>query len=265
MSTGAPRIERLGEGSGDLALLHGWGIGKAVWQPVVAALGQRFRLHLIDLPGYSRIEQNALPAVAGFTSTAQALIDRLPAGTALCGWSLGSLLALQAALLAPQYFSRLILVGSTPCFMQRAGWPCALPLALLDAFHSAVAADAALALQRFIALLNQGDASARANTRHLSKLAAAPPDGATLARGLHWLREVDLRQPLPSAALALPTLLIHGRHDTLMPLAAAQWLLEVLPDARLEIFDAAAHAPFLNDPGRFAELIGDFCHAPAAD
>lgn len=265
MSTGAPRIERLGEGSCDLALLHGWGIGKAVWQPVIAALGQRFRLHLVDLPGYGEFEQNALPVSAGIKPTARALVDLLPTGTALCGWSLGGLLALQAALLAPQHFSRLILVGATPCFARRAGWPCAQPSALLDAFSSAVATDAALALQRFITLLNQGDASARAITRRLAGLAAAPPDAATLAQGLAWLREVDLRQPLQAAALALPTLLIHGRRDTLMPLAAAQWLLEVLPNARLEIFDAAAHAPFLNDPGRFAELIGDFCHAPAAD
>lgn len=261
----ALQIERLGEGRGDLALVHGWGLGKAVWQPLSATLAQRFRVHLVTLPGYGDFEPGASPNSPTFAETAQALIDRLPGGTALCGWSLGGLLALQAALLAPQHFGRLILVGATPCFAQRAGWRCAKPPALLDAFGSAVATNAADALQRFIALLNQGDASARANTRRLAKLLAPPPDGSTLAPGLAWLREVDLRQALQAAALALPTLLIHGRRDTLMPLAAAQWLHEKLPNAQLEIFDSAAHAPFLNDPVRFAELIVDFCHAPAAD
>jgi len=265
MKTGALHIETLGEGrGGDLALVHGWGLGKAVWQPVIAALGQRFRLHLVDLPGYDGDGQN-LPAAAGFVPTAQALVDLLPAGTALCGWSLGGLLALQAALLAPRHFSRLILVGASPCFAQRADWRCAQPPALLDAFGSAVAADVPLALRRFVTLLNQGDASARAITGRLAKLAATPPTGATLAQGLAWLAEVDLRQRLQSAGLALPTLLIHGRHDSLIPCAAAAWLHEALPNSQLEIFAAAAHAPFLNDPERFAELTVDFCHAAAAD
>jgi pimeloyl-[acyl-carrier protein] methyl ester esterase len=177
------------------------------------------------------------------------------------------MLALQAALLAPRHFCRLILVGATPCFTRRAGWDCAQPPSLLDAFASAVAAEPRLALQRFVALLNQGDSSARANIRRLAPLAAAPPASPALAQGLTWLREVDLRPALQSsapAALALPTLLIHGRHDALMPLAAAEWLHAKLPASRLEIFAAAAHAPFLNDGVRFAELLGDFCHAPAA-
>lgn len=266
MSTGSLQIESLGEGrDGDLALVHGWGIGKAVWQPVIAALSQGCRLHLVDLPGYGGFAQSPQRASAGFVPTAQALVDLLPTGTALCGWSLGGLLALQAALLAPRHFSRLILVGASPCFAQRADWRCAQPPALLDAFGSAVTADAPLALRRFVTLLNQGDASARAIVGRLAKLAATPPTGATLAQGLAWLREVDLRQPLQSAGLALPTLLIHGRRDSLIPCAAAAWLHEKLANSQLEIFAAAAHAPFLNDPERFAELTVDFCHAPAAD
>ena len=45
-----------------------------------------------------------------------------------------------------------------------------------------------------------------------------------------------------------------------MPLAAAHWLADQLPQARLETFTNAAHAPFLADPERFTSLVGDFCH-----
>lgn len=55
--------------------------------------------------------------------------------------------------------------------------------------------------------------------------------------------------------------MIHGENDPLMPLPAAQWLAEHLPDARLEIFKSAAHALLLSAPGRFAELLIDYCHA----
>lgn len=252
-------VQSIGSGP-DLALVHGWGLGRHAWEPAVEALAQRCRVHLIDLPGYGTTPASS----AGFAQTAQALVDELPAGVTLCGWSLGGMLALQAALLAPQKIARLILVGSTPSFMQRGGWFAAQPPALLDTFADAVASDAKTTLQRFIALLNQGDAQARPITRALTgkMLDSTLPDTATLTTGLGWLRDVDLRAQV--ATIATPTLLIHGERDPLMPLAAAQWLMDVLPNARLETFAAAAHAPFLADPARFATLAGDFCHDRAA-
>ena len=39
-------------GKPQLALIHGWGLGSAVWQPVVEPLSRHYRVHLVDLPGY---------------------------------------------------------------------------------------------------------------------------------------------------------------------------------------------------------------------
>lgn len=275
----------------NLVLVHGWGLGNAAWDDVLPALTQRFRVHLFTLPGYrtpeSRMdkqssdqcleeahEQTIFNAITcrtpfdalsspSFAQTAQALADTLPENCILCGWSLGSLLALQAASVVPQCIKKLILIGGTPSFTQRANWPHAQPPALLDTFCDAIAKDAAGTLKRFIALFNQGDAQARQIGRAMIKqlLATPLPDTATLLAGLGWLRDVDLRQQI--ASIAVPTVLIQGESDPLMPLAAAQWLKEALPNAQLEVFSGAAHAPFLNDPDRFATLIGDDIHASA--
>jgi pimeloyl-[acyl-carrier protein] methyl ester esterase len=201
--------------------------------------------------------------VLGFEQTAELLAEALPEGSILCGWSLGSLLAMQTAALAPQRFKRLILVGSTPRFTQLGDWPHAQATTLLDLFSEAVARNAIDVLQRFIALLNQGDVKARAISRSMRRqlLADPLPDTAVLLAGLDWLRDVDLRAQL--ARISTPTLLIHGENDPLMLLPAAQWLAQKLPDARLEIVPGAAHAPFLNDPEGFARRLGDFCDAPA--
>ena len=290
----------------DIVLLHGWGLGSAIWAPVVDALAQRCRVHLIDLPGYSgpvtRMDQQSTnmhrqnpheqtilanacartpfdapsrastDSVSTFVKTADALSNALPEDCILCGWSLGGMLALQvamqaaiqtenqASLRAPQRIKGLILIAGTPSFTQRADWPHAQPSSLLDAFSEAVRNDAATTLQRFIALLNQGDLQARALSRQMTRLALASPlpDTDTLLTGLSWLRDVDLRAQLPS--IKAPTLLIHGEHDPLMPLAAAQWLKDQLPNARLEVFPATAHTPFLADPERFARQASDFCH-----
>ena len=252
--------DALGDGP-DLALVHGWGIGSSAWQPVADALVRSFRVHLVSLPGYG----SAAPDAKGFASTAQSLVEALPAGTILCAWSLGTLLAQHAARLAPERISRLILVAGTPSFTQRADWPHGQPPALLESFAAAVAVDPGAARQRFITLMNQGDGAARRCTRTLAGLAgAAPtsPDSATLERGLAWLRDIDLRTEAP--AITLPTLLIHGGRDALIVPAAAHWLAQRLPRGRLEIIADAAHAPFVSDPAQFVHLINAYCHAPAA-
>lgn len=265
-SSDVGHIHSFGDERGpDLALIHGWGLGSFVWQTVLEKLAQRCRVHLIDLPGYGEHSDNAQtpPAdSASFLLTARHLVSALPAGVTLCGWSLGSLLAMQATLLAPQHIARLILVGGTPSFTQRDDWSPAQPPALLNSFAAELDQDTTATLQRFIALLNQGDAHARKIARTLlNQLDVHIPAKATLDKGLAWLRDIDLRAQIP--LIDAPTLLIHGERDPLMPLAAAQWLKQHLPQARLEVFAKTAHAPFLADPERFVTLVSDFCHAAA--
>ena len=240
-----------------LALIHGWGLGRAAWQPVTERLSAHYTLHIVDLPGYGA----AQPDARSFVDTARRIVDELPVGTTLCGWSLGAMLALEAAHQCPERIPALILVGATPSFVQRQDWPHAQAPTMLSLFTAAVRSNPRDTLQRFIALLNQGDTQARANTRaqQQSLPAVDLPDSDSLLQGLDWLRKSELRPWVP--AVSIPTLLIHGEHDPLMPLAAAEWLAEHLPEAQLEIFKGAAHAPFLSDPERFAELLIDTCHA----
>jgi len=288
----------------DLVLLHGWGLGGHVWQAALPALTRRFRVHPFSLPGYRRSESNrpgslmdkrpaddmprspheqtvsehAHPGsppdaasrptangMLGFERTAEVLAQALPEGCVLCGWSLGGLLAMQTAALAPQRFKALVLVGSTARFTQANDWAHAQPTGLLALFSAALARNPTDVLQRFVSLLNQGDAQARAISRAMNQqlLASPLPDTPTLLAGLDWLRDVDLRPQL--TRISTPSLLIHGEHDPLMPLPAVQWLARHLPDAQLEIIAGAAHAPFITDPDAFARRIGEFCHAPAFD
>lgn len=241
----------------DLALLHGWGLGAGVWNGVAERLAGAFRVHRVSLPGYDGSDDDG----GDFAQTAVAVANALPAGATLCGWSLGGMLALAAAAAQPGHFARLALVGSTPKFVQADGWPCAQPPANHAAFTRAVADAAEAALTRFVMLFNQGDDKARTVVRALMPLLTGLPPAPVLAKGLAWLRDVDLRPTAP--AIATPTLVMHGDNDPLMPVAAGEWLAANLPDARLERFAGSAHAPFLADPEHFVRALGDFCHEPA--
>jgi pimeloyl-[acyl-carrier protein] methyl ester esterase len=173
--------------------------------------------------------------------------------------------ALAAAAKAPQHFAKLVLIGASASFVRRDGWPEALDPALLAGFRQALADDAGKLLTRFAALCHQGhddgQTPPRTLARRLSSQNDAPPSLAALADGLQALAEADLRPLL--AAVRLPVLLLHGSNDPLMPLAAAERLAALLPNARLETFAGAAHAPFLSEPARCARLIHAFAGSDA--
>jgi pimeloyl-[acyl-carrier protein] methyl ester esterase len=230
-----------------LVFLPGWCLGRG---PLHAAIDP---LHgqIFDLPGY-----RDAPLIDDFAAATAAIAERLQPGTTLGGWSLGAQLALAVAAHAPEKVGKLILVAGTASFVQRPGWPHAMPPATLAEFAAAIAADPEAMLPRFVGGFNRGDARAKEVTRQLLELADRRPPAATLATGLNWLRDVDL-QGIAQQVKA-PTLLIHGAVDPLMPLAAAEALATAIPGARLEVFADCAHAPFISRPDEFLARLTAF-------
>lgn len=240
-----------------LALWHGWGMHPAAWGGLAAQLVSQHNIapQTQALPGYAG---SAAPDTYTMDALTDALLADVSTPITLCGWSLGAMLALHAAQRHPHRITRLILISATPSFVQRTSWPHGMTPAALAEFAETVEADPKTALKRFIALFNQGDLSSRSIGRALAQAVSidALPPAATLAAGLALLRDTDLRELAPR--IAQSTLLLHGAHDPLMPLAAAEWLAAALPQARLEVLPDAAHAPFLSDPARCAALMADF-------
>lgn len=226
--------------SAPFVFLPGWCVGRS---PVAAAINA-LDGSIIDLPGYG----NEVP-IDDFDAAIDAYAARLQPGTALGGWSLGAQMALAIAARHPDKVGKLLLVAGTASFVQRDGWPHAMPPAMLAEFTAGIAADVEAMLPRFVGGFNRGDARAKAVTAELLELADPRPSGAVLIAGLNWLRDVDLR---PYAAkVACPTLLVHGAADPLMPLGAAEALAALIPGAQLACFDDCAHAPFMSRPDDF--------------
>ena len=61
-------------------------------------------------------------------------------------------------------------------------------------------------------------------------------------------------------AAKMPSLIVWGRRDRIIPVKHAQPAHEGMPGSRLELFDEAGHFPHLDDPLRFARTLEDFFH-----
>lgn len=240
-------VEVLGQGE-DLVLLHGWGMHSGVWHGVREALAARYRIHLVDLPGMGL--SPALPS-ATLDGLAGAVEDVMPPVASLCGWSLGSQVAMRLALRAPARVRRLVLVGSTPCFVGTEDWTHGVPAGVFNRFAAEVEADYRLAMDRFLSLQGFGGTAARSLIRTLREhFAMAPrPAADVLREALQILLQTDLRTE--AARIVQPAMLVHGDRDTLVPAGAAAWLAQVLPSASLRLIPGASHAPFISHPDVF--------------
>ena len=232
-----------------LVFLPGWCLGRGPLNAVVDALQGT----IFDLPGYGDA-----PLIVDFDAAVADITARLQPGTTLAGWSLGAQLVLAVAARAPEKVGKLLLVAGTASFVQRAGWPHAMPPEMLAEFAAGIAADVEAMLPRFVGGFNRGDARSKEVTRQLLDLTDPLPPAATLATGLDWLRDVDLRPEL--GRIKAPTLLIHGANDPLMPLGAAEALATSIPGARLAPFADCAHAPFVSRPDDFLAAARGFLH-----
>ncbi|MDP2154597.1 MAG: alpha/beta fold hydrolase, partial [Sulfuricella sp.] len=144
--------EIIGDGP-NLALIHGWGMHGGVWNGVRDVLAQRFRLHVVDLPGYGASQAFEL---YDLEHLARAVATALPEKIQVCGWSLGGQVALEMAWLFPEQIERLVLTATTPCFTAREDWPCAVPREVLLEFAAALETDYEGTLKRFLALQARG-------------------------------------------------------------------------------------------------------------
>jgi len=236
--------ETNGKGN-DLVLLHGWGMNSAVWEPVIDRLDQHFTVTSVDLPGHGF---STMPD-AGATDLndwSDAIAAVVPDNAIWLGWSLGGLLALQAALNRITNIRALFMVTATPSFIQRDGWQCAMPEQTLTQFSQNLKADVKTTLTRFLSLQIKGCDNARDLLKQLrSGFAERPP--ATfhaLQTGLGFLRDTDLRQYLKE--IDIPVHWLYGNRDTLTPACAADEIGAMMPAATSQIIKGAAHVPFLS-------------------
>ncbi len=235
----------------DLVLVHGWGMHAGVWQPWLPMLSRQFRVTVPELPGHG-----ASP-LSGKTLSdwSEACLAIAPQRAFWLGWSLGGLVALQAARLAPARISQLGLMTTTPCFVRTTDWTTAVSEAVFTQFADTLRTDPAATLRRFLSLQIRGSAQATRTLRHLRQALAQRPaaDPIGLATGLNLLLQTDLRAEL--AQLSVPGTWLFGGRDTLVPAAVA----DQLPDGSLtRCLPTAAHAPFLTHPADCSDWLESF-------
>lgn len=258
-------VEEVGEGR-PLVLLHGLGAHSYTWRHWIPGLSRRHRLLLVDLKGHGSA---AAPADGAYAPADHAALvshlvrQRDLRHATLVGHSFGGTVALLAALRlldtgAPWLDSLVVIEGAAlpqplPAYLRAVRSRVLGPL-LLRAVPSRTLVRAIL---RDI-VHDPGTITARQVEAYAEVLESAD----------HRLALVETaRRLVPSEAerlveeyprIAVPTLLLWGREDPVVPLAVGRRLAELLPNATLHVLDGCGHLPQEECPEASLEPVLEF-------
>lgn len=250
-------VESAGGGP-PLVLLHGWALRAGLFTPLLPSLGQRFRVHAVDLPGHGQSEPVSPFTVDAVVALLERRFSAVAAPLRVLGWSMGGMIALQWALANPARIDRLVLVCTTPKYVADATWPHAIARETLERFGDELRAAYRLTLKRFLTLQVQGSDEGRATLAALRQalFAHGEPAPEVMAEALRLLEVTDLRSRV--SAIGARALVIVGGRDTLTPPEAGEWLSRTMGSAGLLRIEGAGHAPFLSHRAAFVDAVIDF-------
>ncbi|ABA88908.1 O-methylpimelyl-(acyl carrier protein) methylesterase [Syntrophotalea carbinolica DSM 2380] len=242
-----------------VVMLHGWGMSSSVFLPLMQNLSDSFRILAPDLPGHGHSEPGSgydLPQLAADMEEWLGIIGITD--SYLLGWSLGGMVALELLEHLGGRLKKLILISTSPCFVQRDTWKSGQPATQLKVLGRQFSRDSQAALHDFFARQFAGedlDDHEILNLRHALLDSSPPPTKAAALGGLDTLGRSDLRR---RCWPRVPALVIHGACDAIIPVDAGRYLSRHLPDARWVELEHVGHAPFVTRTGQCAALFKDF-------
>jgi pimeloyl-ACP methyl ester carboxylesterase len=258
------RYERAGAGL-PMLFLHGLMGNHTFWDRQLD-LRKHVQVLRMDLRGHGDSSKpRGSYALATLATDVEHLVGAL--GLQRCvlvGWSMGGLVALESVRLLGDKVAGLVLVGTTPCPAAADGKPPGFTTAEQREHLTAVDADYKTFARDLAGRLFHTEQTGLAQWV-TQQLLRTPSYVAKAA--LEDLFTADCRDTLGS--LAIPTLVCHGRHDSIFPFAAAEYAHRAIRGSELVAFDDSGHAPMIEETRRFNEALVSFADrvlgkAPAA-
>ena len=245
-SAGVIGMTVAGDGSVPILFLHGVGSDKSVWHPQLEHFGSRRAAIAIDYPGYGESEFKSDATRDDFARAAWAALDALAIHNAhICGLSLGGVVAIAMHHLARHRCNSLILADSFAVHPDGQ--------AIYDRSVAASENLRAMAEARVDVLLAQ-PAAPEVRSEVVETMARIDPAAYRIGAEAVWLADQRDR----AEQIRVPTLVLVGDQDLITPPDLSNELVDLIPDARMQVIAGAGHLPNLERPSVFNRAVDDF-------
>ena len=242
LATGRIKFLEGGSGTPVVVLHHSW--GSPGWLPFHDALAANHRVVVPDMPGWGGSDR---PAWARDPRDIAIIVTRLLAsldldGVKLVGFGFGGYVAAELATMNPSRLAALVLVGAAGVQPKEGE--------ILDQMM--------LSHRKYI------EESFRDAETYTGYVGEEPPEDVRqlwdfsreMTARVTWKPYMFNRRLEPLLGdLHVPTLLVWGSHDKVVPLDCAKRFEAAIPNARLEVIDGAGHVVELEEPDQLAALV----------
>ncbi len=251
-----------------LVLIHGIGCDHRTWLPVLRPLSRHFTVIAPDLLGHGQSDApRADYSVGGYANGVRDLLALNGISSAtIVGHSLGGGIAMQFAYQFPRSTQRLVLVGSGG--LGRSVNPLLRAItmpggstALKAVTTPPVRVPAAAAMRRLHDLGLPGTIDFGGLADVYESLGRSDRRRAfhhVLSAAVDWRGQVITMLDRAYLAESMPSLVVWGEQDTVIPVKHAYAAHAVLPGSQLEVIPHAGHFPHEDDPEHFSSALIDF-------
>ena len=248
-----------------MVFAHGFGCDQNMWRDVAPAFEDAFRVVLFDHVGAGGSDLAAYDperhgSLAGYAADVLDIFHALDLhDIVFVGHSVSAMIGVLAAAEEPERFSRLVLVGPSPRYIDDEGYVGGFSESdiedLLDSLESNY-----LGWSSAIAPVIMGNPE---RPDLAAELAASfcRTDPAIARRFARVTFLSDNRKDL--TRVSTPALVIQCSDDAIAPVRVGEFVCEQLPAGSFVLLDATGHCPNLSAPEATVEAIAEFVRRPS--
>jgi sigma-B regulation protein RsbQ len=254
-------VRQSGPENGPVMLFaHGFGCDQHMWRFVAPLFEDDFRVVLFDLVGsggsdLSTYDPERYSSLEGYAQDVLDLCSELGLEDVIfVGHSVAAMMGVLAQVAEPGRFSRLVLVGPSPRYVDtdgyRGGFSGEDIEQLLDSLDSNY-----LGWSAAMAPVIMGNPERpELGSELTSSFCRTDPDIARRFARVTFTS--DNRAELPR--VSVPTLVLQCREDAIAPVEVGTYVRDAIPDSTMVILEATGHCPNLSAPEETAAAISDF-------
>lgn len=248
-----------------LILLHGSGPGATGWSNFsgnIEALSRQFRVLAVDMPGWGQSDACTVDKLDHVEAVRQFMDALGIEKAAFVGNSMGGQTSIRFATEHPDRITHLVTmgppVGIFPSLFGPGDGPSEGLKVLIAAYQDASPEN----MRRLVEIMTYDKArfatpeltkarsdAALARPEHLRNYVDGLPKGAPLPK---WVDRSKLSQ------IRIPTLLIHGRDDRVVPFESSLFLLANIPNSRLVLLNRCGHWAMIEHADEFNRMVASF-------
>jgi pimeloyl-ACP methyl ester carboxylesterase len=261
-----------------MLMVHGLGGNALNWMAVAPELSRNHRVLALDLAGFGRTPLFQRSATVGANAKlVHSFIEQvIGEPVVLMGNSMGGHIAIIEAADNPRWVSAQILVDpAIPGVHVRRPDPAMLGVMaaltlpglaemVIDRRTRTLGPERLVRETIALVTVNPSRVSAEVLEAHIQLMRERSNLGRQASRAfLQASRSLGLGMADPrfwarAKKVEAPTLVVHGEHDRLIPLAAARELVRRLPRWKLEVIEGAGHVPMMETPNLFLEVVNQW-------